>query len=385
MPLSDLQAALRDAIQKNAGHTGIDKFEKKMSVPNPPMIEKAGGEPDLGVLMGLLLDIFPEDTAEAIISQAGKRFNEVRRGAQAGASRHDIESILQDSIAKKAGSEGLKDFVKKVNGQRMTHVTMNDGSPDLYLLMNILLDVFPEDMASGIMDETLAMYESMLKKHESTPVVEQKTVRLPALEPTPTTRHKPSQEELKNKLAMYVNVDVSEVSDLINEARRIRTAMGKMDPKAAAQQAVPIKPEPEPEPIVKHEPAPKPVPVQAPSPPKPVKPLSSEELEREIHAFLEGQKAYTSIDIIDFIRYLKDKGYTFQENNVLEKVYLKIEERKSKTRASIVSEIGRFLEERPWPSEEDVSGFIEKLKTGGLIYDDAEVKRMIRIEMFRKS
>jgi hypothetical protein len=123
---------------------------------------------------------------------------------------------------------------------------------------------------------------------------------------------------------------------------------------------------------------------------KPMKPepvrraLTREELDAEIGRFADAASAYTSVDIMDFIRYLKDKGYQFQENSVLENVYTLLEERKSRERAVLMADIQTFLDSMPWPAESEVSAYIERKKYEGIICEASEIKRMILVEMIRK-
>ena len=112
--------------------------------------------------------------------------------------------------------------------------------------------------------------------------------------------------------------------------------------------------------------------------------LGKETLESEIQTFVEDRKAYSSVDIMDFIRYLKDKGYHFQENSVLESVYTWVEERKSRERALLLTDIQSFLNRMPWPTESEVSAYIDQKKSEGIMCESSEIKRMILVEMIRK-
>jgi len=87
---------------------------------------------------------------------------------------------------------------------------------------------------------------------------------------------------------------------------------------------------------------------------------------------------------MDFIRYLKDKGYHFQESSVLESVYTWVEERKSRERAALLADIQSFLDRMPWPTESEVSAYIDHKKSEGIMCESSEIKRMILVEMIRK-
>ena len=94
------------------------------------------------------------------------------------------------------------------------------------------------------------------------------------------------------------------------------------------------------------------------------------EIDREIAQFAYGQTAYSSIDIIDFIRYLKDKGYSFEECIVLEKIYVKIEERKKEARSTIEKEVEGIFKGAQAPFEPEIIGLIEHLKETGLVFEE---------------
>ena len=162
---------------------------------------------------------------------------------------------------------------------------------------------------------------------------------------------------------------------MINEARRIRMAMGKSTPKISKKPDVPLQAAEEP---------------RTPQPMDTIRKvsksmsLSSEALETEIDDII-GKSALVTIDPMDVIRHLKEKGYYFQENTVLEKVYSKIEERKNKIRDWILHDIQLFLEDKTWPNEEDVVSYVKHIRDIGIVYDEAEIRRMILIEMIRKA
>jgi hypothetical protein len=294
----------------------------------------------------------------------------------------DIGTILRNAILYVAGNEGMDKFNKAGYDMGTRKIIHPDGSLDLQQLMNILLDVFPEEQASAIADNVLAMYVEIASEEQKKAqvAVEGKRVEI-----------EPSVEDdgpYEDNLAKYLATDASDVRNLINEARKIRMAMGK---------TVMVKVTAPPEPVY-HEPVEKPpvhvvpespsISLVAPIVPKKDEPapieLSQETMEAEIRKFVMARKAYTSVDIMDFIRYLKDKGYHFQENIVLEYVYTWLEERKGRERAALMADILGFLERLPWPTENEVSAFIEQKKCDGVMCESSEIKRMILVEMIRK-
>jgi hypothetical protein len=300
----------------------------------------------------------------------------------------EIRMILQNAILYVTGNEGMEKF-NRAGYDAGTHKIMHpDGSLDLPQLMNILLDVFPEEQASAITDNVLAKYVEMasMEQKKAQVAVEGKMVEIePAMA---------GDGPYEDNLANYLATDASDVRDLINEARRIRLAMGKpvtvkvtAPPEPVYQEPAPIK---KPSAFAELE---KPIiSIVAPILPKKAEPkeepahieFSQEMLEAEIRKFVMARKAYTSVDIMDFIRYLKDKGYHFQENIVLENVYTWLEERKGRERAALMADILGFLERLPWPTENEVSAFIERKKCDGVMCESSEIKRMILVEMIRK-
>src|SRR5271157_521052 len=284
----------------------------------------------------------------------------------------DIGFILQNAILYTAGNEGLEKFNRAGYGTGAYNVVHTDGSLDLPRLMNMLLDTFPEEQASAIADNVLAKYVDMAADDMQAVVDNAKTYDVPGISPK-----KKKEEKYEDNLAKYLETEASDVRDLINEARRIRIAMGKNPPPRIAvpqkiiQSAI-ISPEP-------HLPK-----ISIVSPLSPAGEMTEDKLESEIRRFVEGQKAHSSIDIMDFTRYLKDKGYHFQENTVLEKVYTWLEERKNRERELLLADIQGFLLHNPWPSENEVSAYIEQKKSEGIMSEGPEVKRMILVEMIRK-
>ncbi len=302
----------------------------------------------------------------------------------------EIGTIFQNAILYVAGNEGMEKLSKAGYDQGIDRIVRPDGSLDLPQLMNVLLDVFPEEQASAIADNVLAKYVEMSDEA-------QKKARAAADDKAPG----PALEDdmlYEDNLARYLSTEASDVRDLISEARRIRLAMGK----TAAMKVTLPEPvgEPVPGPVITQPEMPvislvapfmppkeETVAIEAPKPePELLRraELSEEALNGEILKFVMARKAYTSVDIMDFIRYLKDKGYHFQENNVLEDVYTWLEERKDRERAALMADILAFLERLPWPTEDEVSAFIEQKKSEGAICESSEIKRMILVEMIRK-
>ncbi len=316
----------------------------------------------------------------------------------------DISTILQNAILFVTGNEGIARFNRAGHGNAAREILRADGSLDLPRLMNIMLDVFPEEQASAIADSVLAKCveaeDEEIKKEQAKGA----PVSTPKAEPE-------SGLSYKDNLAKYLETEASDVQDLINEARLIRIAMGKRSPPKATmaeavvveQAVVPRAPEPKVSIVNPVLPARETPHIEAPHaeairkeeprkeafenlkvPTRPAKELGRDALEAEISAFAESRKAYSSVDIMDFIRYLRDKGYHFQESSVLDSVYTRIEERKSRERAALMADIQAFLGRMPWPTESEVSAYIELKKSEGIVYESAEIKRMILVEMIKK-
>lgn len=305
----------------------------------------------------------------------------------------DIETILQNSILYVAGMEGLTRFSKAGHGRNTGDIVSMDGSLDLSKLMNMLLDVFPEDQASSIMDSVLAKYVETANEIRAKEI-EQEQARVHSIVETAMAHpdlkpqnagalpQAPAVEEgtYEENLARYLETETSDVKDLINEAKRIRAMMGK-----SAPPHVPVMPAIQ-SPGKHVTQAPEPMPVQEHvSAAKPVAITDQASLDEEIKAFVGRSKQSSSIDIMDFIRYLKEKGYHFQENKVLEIIYTRLEERKNRERTWLMADIQSYLERNPWPGNDDVSAYIEQKKNEGIIYDGAEIRRMILVEMMRKN
>jgi len=109
------------------------------------------------------------------------------------------------------------------------------------------------------------------------------------------------------------------------------------------------------------------------------------EIDREIEQFAYRQTAYSSIDILDFIRYMKDKGYSFEECMVLEKIYVKIEERKKQARSTIEKEVEGIFRSAQAPGEPDIIGLVRRLRETGLVFEEEDVRQMTRIAALRRA
>jgi hypothetical protein len=249
----------------------------------------------------------------------------------------DFSAILQNAIVNVTGSEGLEKFQRAGKADEAKRIPGPDDSLDLQALMSTLSSVFPDERASAIADQVLAEYAGI----------------------------KPGDDDARgdarvDSLAKYLEADAGDMRGLLDEARRIRVAMGK-----ASRAAEPI--------------------AHATHAPEPREEDPGEiTLDEEVRKFVHSKKAPTSLDIMDFIRYLRDKGYPFQEKAILEKVYAEIEELKSLERAELVADIQAFLKGAPWPGEDEVSAYIERKKGEGVLCESAEIRRMVLAEMMRR-
>lgn len=202
----------------------------------------------------------------------------------------DISTILQNAILFVAGNEGIARFNRAGHGNAAREILRSDGSLDLPRLMNIMLDVFPEEQASAIADSVLAKYvETEDEGNKKAPAIE-----------THTKKAEPeSGLSYKDNLAKYLETEASDVQDIINEARLIRIAMGKSAPPKATVAQV----EPGPKVSIVNPVLPAQETFEAlkvPIRPAPAaKELGQEAMESEISAFAEARKAYSSVDIMD--------------------------------------------------------------------------------------
>ncbi len=304
----------------------------------------------------------------------------------------DTGIILQNAILYVSGNEGLVKFSRAGHHTGTGKIVRPDGSLDLPQLMNMLLDVFPEEQASAITDEVLAKYMDASHEHKAT-APEARAVLAPVKAPEPEAAY-------EDNLAKYLETDASDVRDLIEEARKIRIAMGKSLPPKIDLSREPVLDD-----LAHYEPIMPEISLLSPNmaSPKasmaPASPpvrqavafttaaraeLAQDVLESEIKRFMEARKSYSSVDIMDFIRYLKDKGYHFQENIVLEKVYTWLDDRKNIERDRLMIDIQNMLGRTPWPTESEVSAYVEEKKNEGIMCEGSEIKRMILLEMIRK-
>jgi DNA-binding PadR family transcriptional regulator len=82
---------------------------------------------------------------------------------------------------------------------------------------------------------------------------------------------------------------------------------------------------------------------------------------------------------------LKDKGYSLQEYIVLEKIYVTIEERKKEARFAIEKEIEGLIGGTKAPEEPDIGGLLQRLREAGLVFEEEDVRRMIRRAVLRNA
>lgn len=230
-----------------------------------------------------------------------------------------------------------------------------------------------------------------------------------------TSPHAEYKEGSPEAFAQYINADPNNVRDIIIEARRLRVAMGKMSPgqagislehtpvpedgkgpwtekpaAAAEEHAVSIaaaetenaRATEKPATIVEVSAS---IPTIARAIDSQAAPESPATIEDEVSQFVSIHSDCSSIDIIDFIRYLKGKGYSIQERIILEKIYVKIEDRKKEARTTVEKAVEKLINSTPDPSESQKKSFMQRLKDTGLICDEDEVKRMIRTAALRRA
>ena len=311
----------------------------------------------------------------------------------------NVEEVLRESIQDKCGLGGLMRFNAIYTGGFETA----DGRPDLAGISAAINGAFPADQAAAV----LAALEKKLGKGS-----------FPAKGGTMPAPESPRSGDLEGPqaFAKFFDVDPNHVRDIVNEARRLRAAMGKSMPSQWAPHAdkVVVDPAPAPAanapgdaalvqmiteirmPVEERVPLPeagRSPPGRAPGQPAPLarlrpprviaEPLSA--VDEEIRRFAYGQTAYSSIDIMDFIRYLKDKGYSLQEYIVLEKIYVTIEERKKEARFAIEKEIEGLIDATQAPAEPDILELLKRLNDAGLVFDEDDVRRAVRDALMRRS
>ena len=236
----------------------------------------------------------------------------------------NLGGILLESITFACGQEGVKQFTEAGYGE--SAFLKADGTPDLQGLTSALLNVFPPEKASVIAGDFGRRLRGIPVSHDKDG----------------------SKEEA---IAKCFNAPSGEVKSLIIEARRVREAMGKeiVDYGHIELNVDTVDP-----------------------------------IDREIAGFVHGQNTYSSLDILDFTRYLKSKGYSIQECIVLEKVYEKIEQRKKEEKFALEQRIERLLSENPAPKDAEIKKFVDQLGESGLACDRQEVQRMLRDAMLRR-
>ena len=235
-----------------------------------------------------------------------------------------VENIIRDSICSTCGPEGLEKF-SAAGYDRCSFVDVA-GTPDLESLTTALLDVFAPEKASAIAGD-------LGKRLRSTTIDSNK------------------HDDKDERFTHYFQAQPDDVKDLVVEARRVRQAMGKevMEYGYNSPNADLMDP-----------------------------------LEGEIYGFVHGRNTHTSLDIMDFIGYLKSKGYIIQDSIILTKLYEKIEQRKKDEKFALEQVIAGFLKQNPAMSDSEVAGFIRQTAANWHIDDRYEIDRMIRDALLRR-
>jgi hypothetical protein len=125
----------------------------------------------------------------------------------------NVEEILRESIENKCGLGGLMRFNALYTGSFETA----DGRPDLPGIGAAINGAFPADQAATIM-------AAVTRKIDSG--------RQPAKGHAAATHVRPGSESrvVPQAFAKYFDADPNNVLDIVNEARRMRAAMGKSMP-----------------------------------------------------------------------------------------------------------------------------------------------------------
>ena len=318
----------------------------------------------------------------------------------------DEISVIREAILGTSGLGGVLKFNALYNGSFETE----SGKPDLPAIEEAINHAFPPEQAVIIMTR-------VTKKLGGSPgtilaaAVRAHQAGTPANAAGSQAGNGP---EGSTTFARYFDADPGQVRDIVYEARRIRLAMGKpvvastgavsTESAADASLRAPVTAtvstvEKTTKTAVEAAPA-------APDMTATVRPVSpgqvkaapctiparpreaadtEPDIDREIRQFAYGQTAHSSIDIIDFIRYLKDKGYSFEESIALEKIYVRIEERKKEDRSAIEKEVeGLFYGARA-PAEQDICDLIERLRESGLVFEEMDVRRLVRVAALRRA
>jgi hypothetical protein len=309
-----------------------------------------------------------------------------------------VEEILCESIEDECGLGGLMRFNALYTGGFETA----DGQPDMAGINAAVNDAFPEKQAAAIVAAVTMKLDRARKSRKK-----QRAAHAEG--------EAAEGREGPQVFAKYFNVDPNHVRDIVNEARRLRAAMGKSMPSQWAPHSDRIVMSPDPEAKAPAEAAlekkvteikiaveeratpeaAKHLPGKAPEPAEPTAAVAlrpprviaepASAVDEEVRQFVYGRTAYTSIDIMDFIRYLKDKGYSLQDYIVLEKIYVTIEERKKEARFAIQKEIERLIDAIQAPGESDIRGLLRRLCEAGLVFEEEDVRRMIRGAALRRA
>lgn len=179
--------------------------------------------------------------------------------------------------------------------------------------------------------------------------------------------------------AAFADSEAGEVRDIIQEARRIRTAMGKAVPAAGIQgegREGQRRPRIDIDRFTANT-----WPTTAGSAGAE---LSPGVLDGEMRAFFAARRTFSGRDVADFIRHLKDKGYRFRENSILESVDALAAEQRGRDAAALSADVRGFVDRCPWPAECDVSAYIEGKRREGVACAPSEIRRMILAEMARR-
>ena len=280
----------------------------------------------------------------------------------------NVDIMLRESIIGVCGLEGVRRFNAIYSGS----FEKADGTADQQRICEAVGYMFPTDKAASIMALTTKKLMALQPQGEQPPAPE---------------APKAAASEVRRAeaaFAEYFNENPDQVRDLVEEARRLRAAMGK----AVSDHEAPPATRPSGGAAAGKPPSGG---VAGPGAPAAVRTYRarvtaqpSSALDGEIAKFACGRAAYSSIDMMDFVRYLKDKGFSFEEHIVLGKIYEIIEERKKESVFAIEKEVEGLIYATPAPTEPDISGFLRHLRDAGLVFEEGDVRRMIDIAARRK-
>jgi hypothetical protein len=317
--MKNVDRILRDSILQVCGPQGATSFTSAY----PASFDTGNNSPDLESISRALASLFSGDAVTAILSDFGERLEEARRPGRDETGR--APQTLLDRLKQRG-----KAAVEESSIRKMQEESLKSISPEQIRM----------ELAARL-PGTLGHDAAETRAGEPAGPVDEATA----------------------SFAREVNADPRHVQDIVFEARRLRTVMGKeglsaeadaRDGKAGEAGAA-----------------------SAPATPEP--------LDEEVARFVQDQSACSCIAIIDFIRYLKDKGYSIQERTVLEKIYVKIEERKKEAREAVKKEVETLIDGTSEPSEPQIASFIQRLGDTGLIYEEDDVRRMIRTAALRRA